>query len=413
MSQESAASVSKEASGLWRVWLWVTLVLFSAVFLYLVRSILLPFVAAMIISVLLDPTVKKLRMRGYPRWLAIGMVFAVFLGLLIGLGIWLTPVIGGQLSQFRTSIDTLTDQMGGASPNDNYFLRWNPAVQMQKPKEGTAVDQVFKALGPTLDYLGVPSTKRDFVDQYVSPHKSEIAGYVESFFKGAFGLFPAIGMLAIFTFITPLLVVYMLVDMDRLKRRGATWIPPSIRAETLEMLRDIGQVFENYLRGVTTAILLYMGIAALLLTILGAPYAVLIGILFGALYLIPYIGPLISWTTLFVVTGLSGKMAVLGIGFSSPWMAAALITAVFVLMDRVFDMAVYPKIVGKAVGLNPIVSFFVVFSGGALFGLLGMLLAFPLAGAVKVILDRLIRVTSYTSEVVALPTVPLRHRTGT
>ena len=63
-----------------------------------------------------------------------------------------------------------------------------------------------------------------------------------------------------------------------------------------------------------------------------------------------------------------------------------------------------------AVGLDPIVSMFVIFSGGALFGLPGMIIAFPLAGSVKVVLDRLIRVTSGTSEAVRLPSTPLRHR---
>jgi predicted PurR-regulated permease PerM len=56
------------------------------------------------------------------------------------------------------------------------------------------------------------------------------------------------------------------------------------------------------------------------------------------------------------------------------------------------------------------VSMFVIFSGAALFGLIGMIIAFPLAGAVKVVLDRLIRVTSFSTETLDLPPVPLRHR---
>lgn len=409
---QSVSSVYGENRGGWRIGLWVALLALAIWFLYAVRSILLPFIAALVISVLLDPTVRKLRMRGYPRGLAIGMVFFGFIVVIVGLGLWLTPVIGGQLTQIRTTADNLVVQMGGTDPNQNFFMRWNPSVTMQRPKEGTPVDQVFKVAGPFLDSLGLPSNKRDFVDQYIVPHKGEIAGHVENFFRGAFGLVPAIGMLVLFCVVTPMLVIYILIDMDRLKRRSATWIPPSIRAETLEMLRDIGQVFENYLRGVTTAILLYMGMSAILLTLVGAPYSILLGMLFGALYLIPYIGPFLSWLILMAVTGLSGKEAILGIQMGSPWTAAAVVTAAFLVADRAFDMFVYPRIVGKSVGLNPIVSFFVVFSGGALFGIAGMLLAFPLAGAVKVVLDRLIRVTSYSSDAVTLPTVPLRHRTG-
>ena len=134
------------------------------------------------------------------------------------------------------------------------------------------------------------------------------------------------------------------------------------------------------------------------------------GVLFGATYLIPYIGPAISWTTLFLVVGLSGQNHVRFLEFGSPWAAAAVIVIVFMVFDRGFDMLVFPRIIGKAVGLHPVVSMFVIFCGAALFGLVGMIIAFPLAGAVKVVLDRLIRVTSFSSETLELPAVPLRHR---
>ena len=63
--------------------------------------------------------------------------------------------------------------------------------------------------------------------------------------------------------------------------------------------------------------------------------------------------------------------------------------------------------VGNSVGLSPVVSMFVIFCGGALFGLPGMLIAFPLAGSVKVILDRLLRITSSSPEGLGAPVVPL------
>jgi predicted PurR-regulated permease PerM len=70
---------------------------------------------------------------------------------------------------------------------------------------------------------------------------------------------------------------------------------------------------------------------------------------------------------------------------------------------------VYTRIVGNSVGLHPLVSFFVVFSGAALFGPAGMIMAFPVAGSVKIILDRLLMITSNSQEL-SLPSVPLRHR---
>lgn len=83
---------------------------------------------------------------------------------------------------------------------------------------------------------------------------------------------------------------------------------------------------------------------------------------------------------------------------------------VYLVCHLIFDNMVYPRLVGGSVGLHPVVSMFVIFSGGALFGLVGMIIAFPLAGAVKVILERLLRVTTVQPDMLGLPPVPLRHR---
>ena len=153
-----------------------------------------------------------------------------------------------------------------------------------------------------------------------------------------------------------------------------------------------------------------MAFMAILLSILGAPYGLLLGCLFGALYLIPYLNVMISGTTLFIVTGLSGKVQWLGIHFSSSWAYAGVLVLTYVICHFIFDSAVYPRFVGNAVGLDPIVSMFVIFCGGALFGLPGMILAFPVAGSVKVLLDRLIKVTNKVEMELTLPETPLRHR---
>jgi predicted PurR-regulated permease PerM len=209
----------------------------------------------------------------------------------------------------------------------------------------------------------------------------------------------------------PLLVLLMLSNMDQFKRRSVNWIPPAIRVNTLAVVSDIGEVFISYLRGVTIAVVGYMAFMSFLLTMLGAPYSVLLGVLFGALYLVPYLNVAISGTLLFLVTALGGRSAGPLFHAGSPWAFAGILLAVYIVCHFVFDTLVYPRFVGRAVGLDPVVSMFVIFSGGALFGLVGMIIAFPLAGAVKVILDRLIRITSTSHEGLELPAIPLRLRT--
>src|ERR1700733_12865227 len=95
----------------WRMALWVVLVLAILVFLYFVRGILLPFIIAFAISALLEPTIKKLRLRGWPRPLAIWSIFLLFVGVFVGAGIWLAPKISTQVGEFRGKFDEFTSTL--------------------------------------------------------------------------------------------------------------------------------------------------------------------------------------------------------------------------------------------------------------------------------------------------------------
>ncbi|MBX3119093.1 MAG: AI-2E family transporter [Fimbriimonadaceae bacterium] len=396
--------------GWWRIALWIALVIITVTFLYMVRMVLLPFILAFIIASLLDPSIKKLRMRGWSKGKAIMTPFLIFFGILGVVGFYLAPVIGGQLSNFSTQVEAISHQLTTEDPSLNFYVKWNPAVIAENKTRQSLTDQLLTQVEPILTTLGLPHTRQELYDRYIEPQQQEIAKGFEWFFTGILGVIGRLGSQLFLLIFTPLLAYFMLADMDRFKRRSAMWIPPSIRAETVELLQDIGSVFTNYLRGVTISISLYMVMMAIILTILQVPYGILLGILFGAIYLIPYIGPIISSIIMILTIGLSGNTTLYGIEFSSSWTLAMVSFAVYLVFDRGFDMLIYPRMVGRSVGLNPLVSMFVTFSGGALFGIIGMLLAFPVAGAVKVILDRLLKVTSSGQESLELPAVPLRHR---
>lgn len=186
-------------------------------------------------------------------------------------------------------------------------------------------------------------------------------------------------------------------------------IPPAIRADTVALGQDVSDVFVRYLRGVSIVLVYYAIAAAIVLSVLGAPYALLLAGVFALVYLIPYLGPIINIALLVLLTGMSGRTGNLFMHMDSSWSFAAAISAIYFVIFLLFDPLVYTRIVGKSVGLHPLVSFFVVFSGAALFGPVGMILAFPVAGSVKIILDKLLKVTSKPQEL-QLPAVPLRHR---
>jgi len=204
----------------------------------------------------------------------------------------------------------------------------------------------------------------------------------------------------------------ILLQLDTIKMRMAAMIPPSIRGETVDLFQDISQVFVNYLQGVSKVLMYYFILSGIVLSVLGVPYALLLAFLFAFIYLIPYLGSALNVAIIILLTGSSGKLGNAFMTFSSPWAFAAVAGLIYLVVFLAFDQFVYAPTVGGSVGLHPLISFFVVFSGGALFGPPGMILAFPVAGAVKVILDRLLAITSKTHDL-QLPAVPLRHREAT
>lgn len=397
----------------WRVLLWVVIVLAIILFLYAVRGVLLPFVVAYALSAILDPVVRKLRLRGWSRPTAVLAVMSIFIGAMVALGVWLGPVISNQVGTLRSKLDTFSSEILTPRPEDNFFVRWNPVVQAQPSESSSQVDLLFDTYGAQLKTLGLPSSRQEFVDKYVEPHRGELGQRVQGFLGSFLGVLGVAASQLLLMLFVPLLMLLILMDMEQFKRKSANWIPPSIRASTMSILGDIGQVFMKYLRGVTISVCSYIVVMSIVLTLLGVPYSILLGVIFGAVYLIPYLNGFICLLTILLVTGLSGKTGDLFFHFNSSWTFGLTMAVLYLVCHLIFDNIVYPRLVGGSVGLHPVVSMFVIFSGGALFGLVGMIIAFPLAGAVKVILERLLRVTTVQADTLSLPAVPLRHRAST
>ncbi len=390
--------------------LWVAISIAALGFLYLVRGILLPFVVAIIISALLHPVFSWLRRKGwsvfFSGFVPILLFFGTFLTILIGL----TPVITQQVGGLKDRGEQLVTSLAKPNPLDNFFIRGNPENRFRALEAKDPVDSFLGSYTDLLTRFSLPTSKREIIAQYIEPQRDSIKNTIQGALKSSFGVATGVLSQGLTLIFVPLLVWFILPNTDTFKRKIINFIPPQLRASSVDLADDIGEVFSNYLRGVAIAVFGYMAFMAILLSILGAPYGLLLGCLFGALYLIPYLNVMISGTTLFIVTGLSGKVQWLGIHFSSSWAYAGVLVLTYVICHFIFDSAVYPRFVGNAVGLDPIVSMFVIFCGGALFGLPGMILAFPVAGSVKVLLDRLIKVTNKVEMELTLPETPLRHR---
>jgi len=396
----------------WRILLWVALVAVGIGFLWLVRGVLLPFVVSVVIAAILEPGVRKLRLKGFSRRAAVYTVLTGFFGAVLAIGVIAVPTMARQVAGVSVQAQELTRFLTEDGANDNFFVRWNPVV-ISKRGEGPSgqIDQLLTQYGPTLERFGIPSTRRGLIDQYVDRNRPKIAAWVQGVFDSFFGFATGILSQAFVVILVPLIVTMLLLEMDNFRRRTPKWIPPSIRESTVSVMRDVGDVFFSYLRGISLLILYFTIAQTIMLTAAGLPYAILLGIVFGTFYLIPIFGNIISSVCIFLIIGMTGVTGNALFDVGNPWLYGLMVAALYQSIGGMFDTFVAPRTVGHSVGLSPLMSIFVVMSGQALFGLPGMIVAFPLAGAIKVILDRLFRLTSATQESLALPVVPLRHRT--
>lgn len=393
----------------WRISVWVIVVSIVLWFLYSVRSILPPFVLALLIAVLLEPFIQRMMRRGVRRGFAVLSVMAVFFIAVGGLIVLAVPSVTQQVTTLSQRVDDMTSNLLNEPVNRSPFLRWNP-VQQAEPRSTSSLDKVLASQSGLLNRLGLPTSQSGLVKEYVDPHRERITGFVRGFFGSFVGILAGAASQIFLLLFTPIFVFLLLLDMDGLRVRSISWIPPSIRRGTLSLMREVGQVIVAYIRGLMVTIAIWTSLCAILLTLLGVPYPILLALLFGAVYIIPYAGAIIMNLCVLLVTGFSGATGNWFLSMGDPWTFAVTVTLVFFAVFMVYDNLINPKIVGGSVGLNPLLSMFVVFSGAALMGLVGMLIAYPLAGTVKVILNRVLRVTGSTTDEIALPAVPMRHQ---
>jgi predicted PurR-regulated permease PerM len=317
-------------------------------------SIITPFVLGTMLAMLLDPVVDRLQ-KYMSRGFAVFLVFGVFVSVLLAVGVYGVPALVGQVEQFSKQGPVYLIKL--RTDANNFLKTHHKMLVFTLPKN---VDVVTSNLMGSSNATLQNTTER-----------------VTNFLIGSVTTLLDIVLTLIITF-------YLLLDIDRLRARLFYLAPERARAPMSQYGRDIGGVFTGYLRGLLIVCALY-GMATMLLFFgLAIPhhdltgYALLMGVVGGLLYTVPYVGPIATALVTFLLAASAG-----GMGFG------AVAVGLTLLLNQVFDNIVTPKMVGRGVGLHPVASLFALTLGGTLFGLWGLLLSVPVAASIQVILFRL------------------------
>lgn len=326
-------------------WTGITLIVLGVLYVtnYL-SSVLLPFFIAWFFAYLLYPVVKFIENKLHVKVRALSIIIAMLLAIgVIGGVIWL--IIPPMIDQLDKLGEVLTRWLHQTTHTNNLtavIKEWLQDNQVQ-------IERFLKSK----DFSDAMKTTMPKVFSVVGQTANILISIVASM-------------------ITLLYMFFILLDYETLTANWIRIFPKKSRPFWQELMKDVERELNNYIRG-QGMVALCMGIMFCIgFTIIGFPMAIGLGILIGIMDLVPYLHTFALIPTAFLAML---KAADTGQNF---WIVFGLAFLVFCVVQILTDMVVTPKIMGKAMGLNPAILLLSLSVWGALLGFLGLIVALPL-----------------------------------
>jgi predicted PurR-regulated permease PerM len=329
-----------------------TLLLLGVVRLLLsVGEILILVLIAAILATGLSMPVEALHRRRWgrrERTLSRGLaVAAVYLGLLVVLGaagsVLVTPVVT-ETREFIERAPALYEELQLLALQYQARYPWLPDV-------AAIIDRLPQEAGRITEYAGAATGV-------------------------AFRVF---GVLV--SAITVLILsVYMVLEGPAMKAGALRFFPPSSHVLLEAILRGVGLKFGGWLRGQLLLGLIIGAAAGVGTGMLGLPYPLLLGLAAGITELIPMVGPVL------------GAIPAMLVALFGPWWRLVAVVALYTLIQQAENHFVVPRVMKISVGLSPLLTIIAIMVGAKLMGIVGALLAVPVAAALQVIAGEVLRI---------------------
>jgi len=326
---------------------WMLGALLAAAIIYMVNylsNVLLPFFIAWLLAYLLYPTVRfvQYRMHVPGRVLSI-IVTLVFVTVVIGCIVWM--IIPPMIEQF----ERLGYLLGRYLHDTIHVNNFPAAIQLWLRENDETITSLFR---------------NEDIMEAVKETMPKVFAVI--------GKTANIIMSIIASLITLLYMFFILKDYEKLSAGFIRLFPPKNRPFWRELTDDVERELDSYIRGQSLVALCIGVLCCIGFTVIGFPMAIGLGIIIGLMSLIPYVHSL----ALIPIVFLSAlKAADTGQNF---WVVLASALAVFAIVQVITDMVLVPKIMGKAMGLNPAVLLLSLSVWGSLLGFLGLIIALPL-----------------------------------
>lgn len=327
-----------------QVLFWLAALLAAVGLLWLLQGILLPFLVGMAIAYFLDPVADRLERLGLSRLAATTLITILFFAAVIVAIVILAPLVQEQIVNLMDTLPTAFERLRRTLVHIGH-TRWGTFLGTNRMSSANIANE-----------LG-----------------GWVANLLGRAWAGGLALVNALSLIVV----TPVVAFYLLLDWDRMIARVDTWLPRRQAPTIRRLAGEINHVLAGYVRGQGLLMIALAVFYAVGLTAVGLNFGLLIGLVSGLISFMPFLG---------AIAGFVVSMAVALVQFWPNWLHVALVMAVFLVGQALEGNVLQPRLVGRQVGLHPVWVIFAVLAFGLLFGFVGMLLAVPLAAAIRVLL---------------------------
>jgi predicted PurR-regulated permease PerM len=325
-----------------QAWFWGAALVVVAAALWILGDTLLPFVLGAAIAYFLDPVADRLERAGLSRAFATAMISA---GVVLCFVLTVLLIVPALIEQTRQAIN--------AAPN--------------------VIDSLQAWIGTRFPRF---SSEDQLLRRALASVEGSLAQVGPNVINSVLTSSLAVVDFIILIVVAPVVAFYLLLDWDPMIAKVDSWLPRRHAQTIRTIFEEIDRVLAGFVRGQFSVCVILGTFYAVSLSLVGLPFGFLVGLVAGFLSFIPYIG------------SLTGGVLSIGIALVTYWgepLWILAVAAIFGFGQFVEGNILSPKLIGKSVGLHPVVLILALAVFGKLFGFAGMLVAVPAAASLGVL----------------------------
>lgn len=334
-----------------QIFLFVFFIFFVVYFAILAKEITTLVVSSYFVAILLEPLLRRLERIKVPRGIALFAIALIFFGLVILFFFLILPII---IEQYSILINNFPDYLKNVLDSTDRYLQ--KKFNTKLPLDAQSLSNKLK------QYSSYMSTDQLAV-LFETMNSTLISGYSYALTIINFLLFP-------------IFIFYIALDFKNINKYIKNLIPLPWRDLVTLVSREIRSKLHVFFRGQIIVSLILCFLYSFALYLAGLPSAFIVGIITGMLSFFPYVG---------FCTGLFVSLIITFIHSPELWPFIKLALA-FAAVQSIEGFILVPRIMGKNLGLSPLVVILALLIGGKLLGLLGLIIAIPLVASLSVLL---------------------------